>query len=127
MGPALVGVVVLALAGLASVIPPWVDGVWPLALAFSAWFFFNDAAMAPAWACCTDVGERYAGTLGGAMNMTGAFLGAAGVKMAGRLLRLNNDHTVFIVFGCSYALAALCCLMVDVTKPLVPPTEEEEP
>ena len=74
-GRRLVGVVVMALAGLCSMTIPWVEGFWPLALAFSAWFFFNDAAMAPAWASCTDVGDRHAGTLGGAMNMTGAFLG----------------------------------------------------
>jgi len=37
-----------------------------LALAFSAWFFFNDATMGPAWAACADVGEHYAGTLSGA-------------------------------------------------------------
>ena len=45
--------------------------------------FFNDAMMGPAWASCADIGERHAGTLSGAMNMTGAFLGAAGMTLAG--------------------------------------------
>lgn len=66
-----------------------------------------------------DVGERYAGTLSGAMNMTGAFLGAAGMALAGRLLKQNRDEIVFIGFACSYVLAALCWLAVDVTKPIV--------
>ena len=76
--------------------------------------------MGPAWASCADVGERYAGTLSGAMNMVGAFFGAAGAVFAGYCLRRHQDELLFIVFACSYALAALCWLAVDVTKPLVP-------
>ena len=44
------------------------------------------------------------------MNMTGAFLGAAGMALAGRLLQQNRDEIVFIMFACSYVLAALCWL-----------------
>ncbi len=119
-GRRLVGGTALALAGMTTLLPIWADQVWLLALAFSAWFFFNDATMGPAWASCADVGERYAGTLSGAMNMTGAFFGAAGAVFAGYCLRRHQDELLFIVFACSYALAALCWLAVDVTKPLVP-------
>jgi len=122
-GRRLVGCVVLVLAGLATLSVIWVEEVWLLGLAFSAWFFFNDATMGPAWASCADVGERYAGTLSGAMNMTGAFLGAVGMGLAGRLLNRGLGDVVFILFACSYALAALCWLAVDVTKPLVPRAE----
>jgi hypothetical protein len=76
--------------------------------------------MGPSWASCADVGERYAGTLSGAMNMTGAFAGAAGMAFAGFCFHRGLDEKVFIVFACSYALASLCWLAVDVTKPLVP-------
>jgi len=51
-------------------------------------------------------GERYTGTLSGAMNMIGAFGGAAGMRFAGALFDLGLDDTVFIVFACSYALGA---------------------
>jgi hypothetical protein len=118
-GRRLVGCVALALAGVTCLSVIWCDEVWVVALAFSAWFFFNDATMGPAWASCADVGERYAGTLSGAMNMTGAFLGAVGMGLAGKLLHLDLDDLVFILFACSYALASLCWLAVDVTKPLV--------
>ena len=101
----------------------WVEQVWLLGLAFSAWFFFNDATMAPAWASWRDVGERHAGTLSGAMNMTGAFFGAVGMAFAGRLFERGLDDVVFVAFACSYVLAALCWLAVDVTKPLVPRAE----
>jgi nitrate/nitrite transporter NarK len=119
-GRRLVGGVGLGLAGLACLGAIRAEGVWLLALTFSAWFFFNDATMGPAWASCADVGERYAGTLSGAMNMTGAFLGAVGMALAGRLLKRDLADVMFLVFACSYALAALCWLAVDVTRPLVP-------
>jgi MFS family permease len=119
-GRRLVGCTAATLAGLATLSTLGTQEVWPLALAFSAWLFFNDAAMGPAWASCADVGERYAGTLSGAMNMIGAFLGAAGTRFAGVLFDRGEDRVVFVVFACSYGLAALCWLMVDVAKPLVP-------
>lgn len=118
-GRRLVGFSTLALASLCCLLPIWAPNVTVLALAFSAWFFFNDGTMGPAWASCADVGERYAGTLSGAMNMTGAFMGAMGMAIAGRLLNLHAYNVMFIMFACSYALAALCWFAVDVTKPLV--------
>lgn len=123
-GRRLVGTVVLTLAGLATLAVLWVQTPWLLGLAFSAWFFFNDATMGPAWAACADIGERYAGTLSGAMNMTGAFMGAIGMAVAGRLLHREMDAAVFTLFAASYALAALCWLVIDVTKPLLPATDQ---
>jgi ACS family glucarate transporter-like MFS transporter len=118
-GRRLVGLVSLALAGVAVVFVPWVEETWLLAALFSAMFFFNDANIGPAWASCADVGEDYAGTLSGAMNMVGAFLGAAGMAFAGYCFRRDWDVPVFVTFACSYALASLSCLAVDVTKPLL--------
>ncbi|MGI8979709.1 MAG: MFS transporter [Pirellulaceae bacterium] len=119
-GRRLVGCVALGLAGLATLCTPWVHEVWQLAIVLGAWMFFNDAMLGPAWASCADIGERYAGTLSGAMNMTGAFMGAAGMTLAGLLLKSGQHYLMFSVFAASYALAALCWFAVDVTKPLVP-------
>lgn len=123
LGRRLVGGVALALAGLATLCTPWVHEVWQLAIVLAAWMFFNDAMLGPAWASCADIGERYAGTLSGAMNMTGAFMGAAGMTLAGWLLKSDRHYLMFSVFAASYVLASLCWLAVDVTKPLVPPKE----
>jgi ACS family glucarate transporter-like MFS transporter len=120
LGRRLVGGVALALAGLATLCTPWVHEVWQLAIVLGAWMFFNDAMLGPAWASCADIGERYAGTLSGAMNMTGAFMGAAGMLLAGLLLKSGQQYVMFTVFAASYALASLCWFAVDVTKPLVP-------
>src|SRR5260370_37117375 len=91
----------LVLGSLATLSVIWVDEVWLLALSFSAMFFFNDAVMGPAWASCADVGERYAGTLSGAMNMTGAFLGVAGMRFAGALFDQGRGKVVCIAVPCS--------------------------
>ncbi len=72
----------------------------------------------PAWAACVDVGERYAGTISGAMNMTNQFFGAAGMAFAGYMMHRGATHTLFPLFGCAYFLAACCWLFVDVTRPL---------
>jgi MFS transporter, ACS family, glucarate transporter len=123
-GRRLVGAVGLTLAIFAVLLNIWAQEVWLVGFALCAWFFLNDTMIGPAWASCADVGERYAGTLSGAMNMTGAFLGAVGMWLAGRWLRQGEYTLMFSIFACSYGLAALCWLRVDVTKPLVPKTQE---
>ena len=122
VGRRLVGGISLALAAPLILSPIWIgkEDVWLLALAFCLAFFFNDAIMGPAWACCADVGERHAGALSGAMNMTGQFFAAFAMGFAGVLFKRDLDYLVFVAFACSYALAALCWLLVDVTKPLEP-------
>lgn len=119
-GRRLVGCVTLALAGAATFCTPWVHEVWQLAIVLAAWFFFNDGMLGPAWASCADIGQRHAGTLSGAMNMTGAFCGAAGMTLAGRLLDAHLYYLMFTIFAGSYFLAALCWFAVDVARPLTP-------
>jgi MFS family permease len=123
-GRRLNGVVGLVCAGGMLLGTVWVpnSALWLLGFLFSAAFFCNDLVMGPAWASCADIAERHAGALSGAMNMTGAFLGAAGMSLAGRLMARHEYETMFIIFACSYTLAALCWLGVDVTKRLTPET-----
>jgi sugar phosphate permease len=117
-GRRLVGLAGLGLAGLAFFSSLWAREVWLLGLLFSASFFGNDLSMGPAWAACADIGESYAGTLSGAMNMIGALAGAAGAALAGHLFHRGQSELVFEIFSVVYLLAALCWVGVDVTKPL---------
>jgi MFS family permease len=132
-GRRLVGLAGLTVAGFTLLATNWVEDVWVLAGLLSATFFCNDLSMGPAWASVADIGGRYAGTLGGAMNMMANLAGAAGALAAGFLfgkefvlslpggthaLRLPGNDLVFLLFACSYWLASLCWLGVDVTKPL---------
>jgi MFS transporter, ACS family, glucarate transporter len=113
-----VGMLGMAFAGLSFLSTVWVREVWLLGLLLTATFFFSDLCMGPAWASCADIGERYAGTMSGAMNMMGALAGASGAAMAGSLFRRGRPDLVFLIFSGVYMLAALCWLKVDVTKRL---------
>jgi sugar phosphate permease len=114
-----VGMLGLGCAGLAFLSTVWVREVWLLGLLLTATFFFSDLSMGPAWAACADVGERYTGTLSGAMNMLGALAGACGAALAGYLFRQGRPDLVFMVFAGVYAMGAMSWLGVDVTRRLV--------
>jgi sugar phosphate permease len=122
-GRRLIGAVGLLVGALATLCIPMVEDVTFLGLLLSLAFFCNDLSMGPAWAACADVGERYAGTVSGAMNMTGAFAGAAGMAFAGAFFKRNEVPLVFMVFAGSYVLAALSWLAVNVTRPLLQQAE----
>jgi ACS family glucarate transporter-like MFS transporter len=95
-----------------------VESVPALAVALCLIFACNDLAIGPAWASCADVGERYAGTLGGAMNMIGNLFGAVGGVITGYLLDAKRADLLFMIFAGSFWLAALCWLSLDVTRTL---------
>lgn len=114
-----VGALGLGLAGLGFLASIWIHSPTALTVVFVLIFTFNDLSMGPAWAAATDIGERYAGTVGGMMNMMGSFLGAAGAAVTGSLLK--NGHTIapFVLFALSYGLAVACWMRVDATEPLI--------
>jgi sugar phosphate permease len=118
LGRRLVGTTSMALAALAMLASIWVEEPWLLAVVFSTAFFFNDATMGPAWASCADVGERSAGALSGAMNMTGSFFAAIAMSLAGALFHRGLDDAVFVIFAVSYLLSGIAWLVIDVTQPL---------
>ena len=114
------GMLSLSLGALGWLAINWVEGPVPLALVLCFIFLCNDLNLGPSWAACADIGERFAGTLGGAMNMIGAFAGAGGLLMMGYLFDHGRANLVFVIAACSFALGSLCWLLVDVTKPLEP-------
>jgi len=131
------GAVGLTLAGLAFFSTIWVHNVYLLGVLLCFTFFCNDINMGPAWAACADVGERYAGTVGGAMNMIGNLAAAAMTTIAGVLLDLKQPiplgvlqvsgrDLLFAIFGLFFILAASCWLLVDVTQPLVKSTPRSD-
>jgi sugar phosphate permease len=107
------------IAAVALGVTPWVDNVLALTILFTLAFAASDLAMAPTWAACSDIGEQAAGTLGGTMNMVSNFGGALGSYAAGKFLQAQLPDWLFVFYGASYFLAALCWLGVDADKPLV--------
>jgi sugar phosphate permease len=126
-GRRLVGMAGVGCAGLTLLASLWVEQVWLLAVLLGASFFCNDLMMGPAWAACADIGERYAGTLSGTMNMLGSLAGAAGTAFAGYHFERGHEAFVFVVFACSYGMAALCWLGVNAARPLVASPKEGIP
>jgi MFS family permease len=117
-GRRLQGTVATVIAGAGWLLLSHAPNVWVLGLLLCVIFFCNDLSMAPAWAACADIGERCAGTLGGAMNMIGNLTGAAGALVAGYLFQEHRADWVFVIYGCSFWLATVCWLNVDAARPL---------
>jgi len=113
-----VGMMGLSLAGPAFLATLWCQDVRLLGLLLTLTFFGNDLSMGPAWASCADIGERYTGTVSGAMNMVSALAGACGTALAGYLFRQGWPELVFVILAAVYALAGLCWLGVDATRRL---------
>jgi sugar phosphate permease len=118
-GRRLPGMVGALISGTALLLTIWAREPWELGALLCLTFFCNDLGMGPAWASCADVGRRYAGTIGGAMNMLGNLAAAGGMALAGGLFQREQPHVVFVIFACSFWLASLCWLAVDVTRPVV--------
>jgi nitrate/nitrite transporter NarK len=119
-GRRLNGTVGAMVAGVAYLSIIWVREPWALGVLLCGIFFFNDLGMGPAWAACADIGRRYAGTLGGTMNMIGNLGGAAGNVIAGHFFAKEHQQpaAVFAIFAACYWLGMICWLNVDVTRPI---------
>jgi MFS family permease len=137
LGRPLVAACGLTLAGVMIVLSPWVEDVHVLGIVYGLTFLGNDLSMGPAWAAASDIGERHAGALSGAMNMTASLMSALAMVVAGQFFhaaalaeqagnRAGHDLAMtlpFVFFAASYFLGALCWLRIDVTEPI--PQEAE--
>jgi sugar phosphate permease len=117
-GRRLVGACGLTLASIALASTVLVRDPFWLAVLLGASFLGNDLAMGPAWAACADIGERYAGTLGGAMNMLGSITGFLGALLVGDLLDRGRTTLLFVLLASSYATGAILWLGVDSSRTL---------
>jgi sugar phosphate permease len=117
-GRRLVGGFGQAMAGLAMLASVWAGDAVTLGLLYCLTFFGNDLSMGPAWAAATDIGERYAGTLSGAMNMFASIFAALGAIVCGHLLEAGSLRLPFYLYAAGYALGALCWLRVDAGRTL---------
>jgi MFS transporter, ACS family, glucarate transporter len=113
-----VGVCGLVLGACAILATTWVPDTRALGLLLCLAFAGNDLSMGPAWAAAADIGERYTGTLSGAMNMMASFMAALAAIATGYLFKGGYLVLPFVIFATSYVLGALCWLCIDVTRPL---------
>jgi ACS family glucarate transporter-like MFS transporter len=81
--------------------------------------FCNDLTIPGAWTTCMDVGGRWVGTLGGAMNMMGNLGGFLSPIVIGYIVQRTNNWTLaFHVTAAVYLLGAVFWLMIDPVTPL---------
>jgi len=106
----------LAAAGIVSTLA--VSSPVALGVILCITFIGNDLTMGPAWAAATEIGERSAGTLGGAMNMLGSLAAAVAAIVTSEFFARGDLVSPFLIFGLIYAIGALCWLRIDVTEPL---------
>jgi len=94
----------------------------PLAavLAIGMASFCNDLAMPGSWASVMDVGGRFAGTVGGAMNMWGNVGGAICPMAVGYILRWThyNWNVTFYASAAVYLTGVLFWALLDPVTPL---------
>lgn len=124
-GRRLNGTVGLAVSALAFSATIYVKDPVQLTVLLCVTFVCSDLSMATAWACCADIGERSAGTLGGSMNMMANLGGATSAMIAGYLFQHHRPNDVFLMSSASYLLASLSWLGVDANRPLTAPEPGE--
>lgn len=82
----------------------------------------NDIAVPLVWAVVADVGGRYAGTLGGAMNTVANLCGAISVVVYAHVANLSSDanrwDNVFLLNGTVYLLGSLVWLLINAERRL---------
>ncbi len=82
--------------------------------------FCNDLVMPGAWGAAMDIGGKYAGTVSGAMNMTGNIGGALTPLFIGYVLYWTNHNwnLTFYVSAAIYLLGNLCWRYMDPVTPV---------
>ena len=81
-------------------------------------FAFQDLGVPSMWSLPTDIGGRFAGTLGGWMNSAGAIGGMLSPLVAAKVSIAHGWNATFVVFGAVYLLGALAWLRVDAGSPM---------
>ena len=112
-------------AGALLVISTKIHEPWIKMIAIGLASFCNDVVLPPAWGSCMDVGGRFAGTLSGAMNMTGNLGGVVFPIVTAAVLEhfSNNWDLVFYISACSYVIAAALWVKIDPVTPVQQPEE----
>ncbi|MEO8593573.1 MAG: MFS transporter [Candidatus Solibacter sp.] len=82
--------------------------------------FTNDLVMPGAWAACMNVGGKHAGSLSGAMNMSGNIAGAIAPMVTGFILTWadKNWNLTIYVSAVIYMLGVVCWMFLDSVTPL---------
>jgi MFS transporter, ACS family, glucarate transporter len=88
-------------------------------------FGFMDCMLPASWAACLDIGRKYAGTVSGAMHMTGQAGAFLSTIAFGYMVRAFNSYDLPLVpMAIALFISSALWLKIDPTKPLVPEAVE---
>jgi MFS family permease len=125
-GRSLVGVVGFTGAGVCVFATGFVADAWQAVALLCLAFLINDLAIPSIWAASADIGGRFAGTVSGVMNTTGA-VGAflSPVLMPFVLSSLPSSYApadswrlIFAGLASAWFVGAVAWLFIDASKPL---------
>ena len=82
--------------------------------------FSNDLAMPGSWGAVMDVGGKYSGSMGGAMNMIGQAGGFFAPIIIPMILAATHTNwaITFFASATAYAIGAICWILIDPVTPL---------
>lgn len=124
LGPRLGRSVPLALAlggcSVAIFIAPTLGSAWAVTIALGAMAFLVDMHNPTIWSFAQDVGGRHVGTALGWGNMWGNLGAALSPVLLARISEAYGWNAVFNICGISFAIAAVCGLLLDARKPVDP-------
>jgi len=113
-GRSLVGLAGMAAAGLCVLVVPALGTAWGIIAAICVACAFQDLAVPVLWAVCADVGQEYAGTVGGCMNALGSIGGVLSPLLAAWL----GWDGVFFAYAAAYGVGGLLWLGIDAGRPV---------
>ena len=117
-GRSLVPSIAWAAAGLCAFLVPQFNTATAVMFALVIGFIFMDLGVPSMWSVPADIGGRFAGTLGGWMNMAGCLGGMLSPLVAAKMSIAYGWNSTFLIFGSIYLLGALAWLRVDASKPI---------
>jgi nitrate/nitrite transporter NarK len=120
-GRSLMPIIGWSAAGLCAFSVPQLDTATAAMGALVLGFIFQDLGVPSMWSLPTDIGGRFAGTLGGWMNMAGCLGGMLSPLIAAKVSIAYGWNSMFLVFGSIYLLGALAWLRVDASSPIYRP------
>ncbi len=118
-GRSLIPILAWSASGLCAFAVPQLHSASAVMALLAAGFAFQDLGVPSMWSLPTDIGGRFAGTLGGWMNSAGAVGGMLSPLVAARMSIAYGWNSTFLVFGAVYLLGALAWVRVDASSPML--------
>jgi MFS family permease len=123
-GRSLIGLGGFAGAGVCVLCTGLAQVAWLAVALLCLAFFINDLAIPPIWAASTDIGGRYAGTVSGVMNTSGAVGAVLSPVLTSYLLDPGAARApevwagIFAMLAAAWFVGALAWLGIDASRPL---------